>query len=66
MSLQGLTIGVPKEVMQGERRVAAIPATVKKMHDAAIVTDFHETGFPADGNEPARSFMVDFAACWRA
>jgi H+-translocating NAD(P) transhydrogenase subunit alpha len=34
MSFQGLTIGVPKEVMQGERRVAATPATVKKMREA--------------------------------
>ncbi|MEL7568351.1 MAG: NAD(P) transhydrogenase subunit alpha [Dehalobacterium sp.] len=31
MQLQGLTIGVPKEIMKGERRVAAIPETVKKM-----------------------------------
>jgi len=31
MQLQGLTIGVPKEIMNGERRVAAIPETVKKM-----------------------------------
>lgn len=31
MKMQGLTIGVPKEIMHGERRVAAIPETVKKM-----------------------------------
>jgi len=31
MKFQGLTIGVPKEIMQGERRVAAVPETVKKM-----------------------------------
>lgn len=31
MKFQGLSIGVPKEIMHGERRVAAIPDTVKKM-----------------------------------
>jgi len=31
MQLKGMTIGVPKEIMRGERRVAAIPDTVKKM-----------------------------------
>ncbi len=31
MQYKGLTFGVPKEIMQGERRVAAIPETVKKL-----------------------------------
>ncbi|MCR6544656.1 NAD(P) transhydrogenase subunit alpha [Dehalobacterium formicoaceticum] len=31
MKFQGLTLGVPTEIMPGERRVAAIPETVKKM-----------------------------------
>jgi len=31
MKMQGLTVGIPKEIMEGERRVAAIPDTVKKM-----------------------------------
>ncbi|HHT62634.1 MAG: NAD(P) transhydrogenase subunit alpha [Bacillota bacterium] len=31
MRFNGLTIGIPKEIMNGERRVAAIPETVKKM-----------------------------------
>ena len=31
MKFKGLTIGVPKEFMKGERRVAAISDTVKKM-----------------------------------
>ncbi|HOZ45429.1 MAG TPA: NAD(P) transhydrogenase subunit alpha [Candidatus Hydrogenedentes bacterium] len=31
MRFQGLTIGVPKEIMDGERRVAAVPETVTKM-----------------------------------
>ncbi|MGI6686574.1 MAG: NAD(P) transhydrogenase subunit alpha [Bacillota bacterium] len=31
MRFKGLTIGIPKEIMKGERRVAAIPETVKKM-----------------------------------
>ena len=33
MQFTGLTIGVPKEIMHGERRVAVIPETVKKMVD---------------------------------
>lgn len=33
MQFQGLTFGVPKEIMAGERRVSAIPETVKKMVD---------------------------------
>ena len=31
MKFKGLTIGIPKEIMKGERRVAAIPDTVRKM-----------------------------------
>lgn len=31
MKFQGMTIGVPKEIMPGERRVSSIPDTVKKM-----------------------------------
>lgn len=30
---KGLSFGIPKEIMQGERRVAAIPDTVKKLTD---------------------------------
>ena len=38
MSSQGLTIGIPKEIMLGERRVAATPEVVGKMvSDGAIV-----------------------------
>lgn len=33
MQFKGLTVGVPKEIMHGERRVAAIPETVKKLVD---------------------------------
>ena len=43
MEFKGLTVGVPKEIMHGERRVAAIPETVKKMVDAGAVVLF-ETG----------------------
>lgn len=31
MQFEGLTFGVPKEILPGERRVAAMPETVKKM-----------------------------------
>jgi len=31
MKFQGMTIGIPKEIMHGERRVAAAPEVVKKM-----------------------------------
>lgn len=33
MQFKGLTVGVPKEIMHAERRVAAIPETVKKLVD---------------------------------
>jgi NAD(P) transhydrogenase subunit alpha len=31
MKLKGLTIGIPKEIMKGEKRVAATPDTAAKM-----------------------------------
>lgn len=34
MKFRGLTIGVPREIMAGERRVAAIPETVEQMVQA--------------------------------
>lgn len=34
MSFEGLTISVPKEIMQGEKRVAVTPETVKKLVDS--------------------------------
>lgn len=33
MKFTGLTIGIPKEIMPGEQRIAAIPETVKKMKE---------------------------------
>ncbi|MEA1969667.1 MAG: NAD(P) transhydrogenase subunit alpha [Thermodesulfobacteriota bacterium] len=33
MKYKGLTIGIPKEIMENENRVAAIPETVKKFKD---------------------------------
>jgi len=52
MSSQGLTIGIPKEIMLGERRVAATPEVVGKMvSDGAIVvveTGAGEGSFFAD------------------
>jgi len=52
MSSQVLTIGIPKEIMSGERRVAATPEIVKKMvSDGAMViveTGAGEGSFFAD------------------
>lgn len=31
-----MTIGIPKEIMEGERRVSAIPETVSKMAGMAL------------------------------
>lgn len=31
MQFKGLTFGIPREIMPGERRVAAIPETVEKL-----------------------------------
>ncbi len=33
MNFKGLTIGIPREIMEHEKRVAAMPETVKKMTD---------------------------------
>ena len=33
MKFSGMTIGVPTEIMPGERRVSSTPETVKKMVD---------------------------------
>ena len=33
IKFKGLSFGIPKEIMGGERRVAAIPDTVKKLSD---------------------------------
>lgn len=57
MSLQGLTIGVPKEVMLGERRVAATPATVKKMRDAGARI-LIETGAGAGSHFPDEEYKA--------
>ena len=35
MTFQGLTLGIPKEILAGERRVAATPEVVRKMISAA-------------------------------
>ncbi len=37
-----MIIGIPKEIMNGERRVAAIPETVKKMVDSGAVVLFEK------------------------
>lgn len=37
-----MIIGIPKEIMQGERRVAAIPETVKKMADDGFKVLFQQ------------------------
>jgi len=34
MQFRGLTVGVPREILAGERRVAAVPDTVKRMVEA--------------------------------
>lgn len=41
MKFKGLTIGIPREIMKGERRVAAIPDTVRKMaaEGAAVLVE---------------------------
>jgi len=41
MRFQALKIGIPKEIMEGERRVAATPETVAKMigEGAAVLVE---------------------------
>lgn len=59
MKFRGLTIGIPKEVMEGERRVAATPDTTAKMvkEGAAILVEkgagagayFHDPDYENQG-----------------
>ncbi len=52
MKFRGLTIGVPREIMAGERRVAAIPETVEQMvHAGAKVL--------VEGGAGAKAFIDD-------
>jgi len=61
MKFQGLVIGVPTEIMKGERRVAAMPDTVKKMtaEGAKVLVQkgagegsyFHDEEYSAAGAE---------------
>jgi hypothetical protein len=41
MQFKDLTFGVPKEIMRGERRVSAIPDTVKNKTKNLIYTGLH-------------------------
>ncbi|HHX86840.1 MAG TPA: NAD(P)(+) transhydrogenase (Re/Si-specific) subunit alpha, partial [Firmicutes bacterium] len=34
MSFEGITIGIPKEIMPGEKRVAATPQTIRSFTGA--------------------------------
>ena len=66
MKLNGMVIGIPKEIMPGERRVAATPDTVKKMVDEGAVVMVEksagEGAFFADGEyEAAGGKLVDSA-----
>lgn len=59
MRFRGLVIGVPKEIMKGERRVSAMPDTVKKMvnEGATVLVEkgagegsfFHDEAYVAAG-----------------
>lgn len=61
MKFGGLIIGVPKEIMKGERRVSAMPDTVKKMvaEGAKVLVEkgagegsyFHDEDYAAAGAE---------------
>ncbi|OPZ64933.1 MAG: NAD(P) transhydrogenase subunit alpha part 1 [Firmicutes bacterium ADurb.Bin506] len=61
MRFGGLVIGVPKEIMKGERRVSAMPDTVKKMvaEGAKVLVEkgagegsyFHDEDYAAAGAE---------------
>ncbi len=61
---KGLTFGIPKEIMPGERRVSAIPETVKKMVDGGaqvLVEKGAGIGsyFPDEEFEKAGAHIVD-------
>lgn len=56
MKFTGMTIGIPKEIMHGERRVAATPETVKKMVDEGA-TVLVETGAGEGSFFPDASYV---------
>ena len=61
MRFTGLVIGVPREIMKGERRVSAVPDTVRKMvaEGAKVLVEkgagegsyFHDDQYAAAGAE---------------
>lgn len=64
MKFQGLYIGIPREIMHGEKRVSAIPETVKKMVSEGahvLVETGAGTGsfFPDDQYQAAGAKIVD-------
>ncbi len=71
MRFRGVTFGVPKEIMPGERRVAAIPETVKKMvaegakvllqTGAGAGSNFADEEYKAAGAELAADAATVFA-----
>lgn len=68
MNFKGLTIGVPKEIMKGERRVAATPETVEKIvkkgavvlieKGAGVGSYFHDEDYLLKGGK-----IIDDVSC---
>ena len=68
-----LTLGVPKEVEAGERRVAMVPTTVKKFRrlgfhvviqeGAGLTSDFADEEYAAQGAEIVKSAMEIWNGC---
>lgn len=71
MKFKGLTIGIPREIMPGENRVAATPETVKKMKDngARVLVEkgagegafFSDAAFQSAGAEICPDAQLIFA-----
>ena len=71
MRFTGLVIGIPREIMKGERRVSAVPDTVKKMvaEGAKVLVEkgagegsyFHDDQYAAAGAELIESSADVFA-----
>ena len=71
MRFTGLVIGIPREIMKGERRVSAVPDTVKKMvaEGAKVLVEkgagegsyFHDDQYSAAGAQLVESAADVFA-----
>ena len=70
-SLQGLVVGVPKESLEGEQRVALVPSNVTKLLKAGATVHIERnagvaSGYADEKYEKAGAMIVSSDEAWRA